>query len=185
VTQPARYALVAYVRNSVGKFVENLRRELHPELSHLAAHVTVLPPRQLNGSESAAVEALTNICKHIEPFEASLGEMETFIPATPTVFIRVCHAAQRLRDLHDQLNVNGLATKEEWPYMPHMTIIKVPTEEQAQQAYLAARKRWDSFREPRTIQIERLTFVREERDLHWLDLATVPLGPRPSSSHSR
>jgi 2'-5' RNA ligase len=169
----------------VGKFVENLRRELHPEFSHLAAHVTVLPPRQLHGTEAGAVEALTSICRQVEPFEASLGEMETFIPATPTVFIRVCHAAQRLRDLHDQLNVDGLATKEEWPYMPHMTIIKVPTEEQAQKAYLTARKRWDSFREPRTIQIERLTFVREERDLHWLDLATLPLGPQSSTSHRR
>ena len=185
MTQPDRYALVAYVKNSVGKFVENLRQELHPELPLLAAHVTVLPPRRLQGSESSAVETLTNICRHVEPFEASLGEMETFIPVTPTVFIRVCHAAQRLRELHDQLNIEGLATKEEWPYMPHMTIIKVSTEEQAQKAYLKARKRWDSFRDPRTIQIERLTFVREAQDQHWLDLATVPLGTRPSASHRR
>jgi 2'-5' RNA ligase len=185
VTQSSRYALVAYVRNPVGKFVESLRKELHPELPHLAAHVTVLPPRPLHGTESAAVETLSGICNHVEPFEASLGEMETFIPATPTVFLRVCHAAQRLRDLHDQLNVGGLATKEEWPYMPHMTIIKVASEEQAQKAYLTARKRWDNFREPRTIQIEKLTFVREERDYHWLDLATLPLGPQPTSTHRR
>ena len=165
--------------------MENLRRELHPELPHLAAHVTVLPPRPLQGSESAAVETLTSICNHLEPFEASLGEMETFIPATPTVFLRVGHAAQRLRDLHDQLNIDGLAWKEEWPYMPHMTIIKVPSEEQAQNAYLTARKRWDNFREPRTIQIERLTFVREQSDHHWLDLATLPLGPQPVATHRR
>ena len=71
------------------------------------------------------METLSDICSHVEPFEASLGEMETFIPATPTVFIRICHSAQRLRDLHDQLNTGGLSYKEEWPYMPHMTIIKV------------------------------------------------------------
>lgn len=165
--------------------MENLRRELHPELPHLAAHVTILPPRMLQGSESAALETLSDICNQVEPFEASLGEMETFIPATPTVFIRVCHSAQRLRDLHDQLNVNGLTFKEEWPYMPHMTIIKVATEEQAQKAYLTARKRWDCFCDPRTIQIKKLTFVREERDHCWLDLATLPLGPELVSSHRR
>lgn len=180
-----RYALVAYVKNPVGKFVENLRRELHPELPHLAAHVTILPPRLLQGTESAALETLSDICSQVEPFEASLGEMETFIPATPTVFIRVCHSAQRLRDLHDQLNTGGLAFKEEWPYMPHMTIIKVATEEQAQKAYLTARKRWDCFADPRTIQIKKLTFVREERDHCWLDLATLPLGPQPVASHRR
>jgi 2'-5' RNA ligase len=158
--------------------VECLRKELHPELPHLAAHVTILPPRLLQGTESAALETLFDICSQIEPFEASLGEMETFIPATPTVFLRICHSAQRLRDLHDQMNVGALSTKEEWPYMPHMTIIKVGSEEQAQKAYLIARKRWDCFVEPRTIQIKKLTFVREDRDHCWLDLATLPLGPQ-------
>src|SRR5437016_2822797 len=43
--QTRRYALVAYVRNPVGEFVERLRQELHPDLPHLPAHLTVLPPR--------------------------------------------------------------------------------------------------------------------------------------------
>ena len=185
MTSSARYALVAYVKDPVGQFVEKLRRELHPELPHLAAHVTILPPRFLQGSEAAALETLEEICSHIEPFEAGLGEMETFIPATPTVFIRIAHAAQRLRDLHDQLNINGLCCTEQWPYMPHMTIIKVPTEEQAQKAYLTARKRWDHFKGARTIHVKELTFVREQAEYHWVDLAGVPLGPRLVSTHQR
>ena len=48
--QNPRYALVAYVRSPVGEFVERQRRELHPALPHLAAHLTVLPPRLLQGS---------------------------------------------------------------------------------------------------------------------------------------
>src|SRR5262250_1908717 len=119
---PKRYALVAYVKNEVGEFVEKLRKELHPELPHLAAHVTLLPPRCLTGSEQHALEALENLCRQVEPFELSLGEVETFIPVTPTVFVRVAHAAYRMRELHDQLNINGLAFEEEWPYMPHLTI---------------------------------------------------------------
>jgi 2'-5' RNA ligase len=181
----ARYALVAYVKNPVGEFVEKLRRELHPESPHMAAHVTVLPPRFLQSSESAALGTLEDVCSHVEPFEATLGELETFIPTTPTVFIRICHAAQRLRELHDQMNRDGLAMKEEWPYMPHMTIIKVGTEELAQRAYLLGRKRWDNFPGPRSIQIKQLTFVREEKDCHWIDLGTVPLGRQPVSTHRR
>jgi hypothetical protein len=42
--QNPRYALVAYVRSPVGEFIENLRRELHPDLPHLSAHLTILPP---------------------------------------------------------------------------------------------------------------------------------------------
>src|SRR6478736_1691896 len=98
------YALVAYVRNPVGEFVEKLRRELHPELPHLAAHLTILPPRLLRGSESNVVQALREACREAEPFEVTLGEVETFIPVTATVFIRVAHGAIRMQQLHDLLN---------------------------------------------------------------------------------
>jgi 2'-5' RNA ligase len=173
-----RYALVAYVRNPVGEFVESLRRELHPELPHLAAHVTLLPPRLLDGTESEALERMEELCKDVEPFEVSLGEVETFIPVTPTVFIRVAHAAYRMRELHDRLNVNALSCREEWPYMPHLTIVKMSAEDQAQHAYRVARTRWAEFDQSRCIEVRDLTFVREEGQNLWADLAEIPLGQR-------
>ena len=178
MTRTQRYALVAYVRNPVGEFVESLRRELHPELPHLAAHVTLLPPRLLQGTESAALENIEELCKEVEPFEVSLGEVETFIPVTPTVFIRVAHAAYRMRELHDRLNVNALACHEEWPYMPHLTIVKMGAEDQAQYAYRVARTRWAEFDQSRCIEVRDLTFVREEAQNRWVDLAEIPLGQR-------
>src|SRR6266699_3404523 len=184
MAQKQRYALVTYVRNPVGEFVENLRTELHPELPHLAAHVTLLPPRYLRGNESSALETLEQVCKAVEPFEVSLGEVETFIPVTPTVFIRVAHAAYRMRELHDQLNVDGLACEEEWPYMPHLTIVKMSAEDQAQFAYRVARTRWAEFDESRCIEIRDLVFVREVAQNHWVDLADIPLGQRLARSSS-
>jgi 2'-5' RNA ligase len=178
MTRNQRYALVAYVRNPVGEFVESLRKELHPELPHLAAHVTLLPPRLLHGTESAALENMEELCKEVEPFEVSLGEVETFIPVTPTVFIRVAHAAYRMRELHDRLNVNALACHEEWPYMPHLTIVKMGAEDQAQYAYRVARTRWAEFDQSRCIEVRDLTFVREEAQNLWVDLAEIPLGQR-------
>ncbi|HUK47071.1 MAG TPA: 2'-5' RNA ligase family protein [Terriglobales bacterium] len=187
MTRNQRYALVAYVRNSVGEFVESLRKELHPELPHLAAHVTLLPPRYLQGTESAAVEKMEELCQEVEPFEVSLGEVETFIPVTPTVFIRVAHAAYRMRELHDRLNADALACREEWPYMPHLTIVKMGAEDQAQHAYRVARSRWAEFDQSRCIEVCDLTFVREESQNHWLDLAEIPLGQRlvPASGRAR
>jgi len=171
-----RYALVAYVQGPVKDFVENLRQELHPELPHLAAHLTVLPPRVLYGSETHAVEVLEEICQHQEPFDVDLGEVETFIPVTPTVFIRVGHA-RALLDLHQRLNAtSALCCAEEWEYLPHLTIAKMSTEAQAQQAYLAARHRWGQFAGSRCIHVKELTFVREADSNRWVDLAGVPLG---------
>src|SRR5712692_3986138 len=182
-----RYALVAYVKNQIGEFVENLRQELHPELPHLATHVTLLPPRFLQGTEPAALEALAletleEHCKEVDPFEVSLGEVETFIPVTPTVFIRVAHAAYRMRELHDLLNTAALLCEEEWPYMPHLTIVKMSAEDQAQYAYRVARTRWAEFNGGRCIEIRDLTFVREEAPYYWVDLAGIPLGHRLARS---
>jgi len=174
--QNPRYALVAYVRNAVGEFVENLRQELHPDLPHLPAHLTILPPRRLQGGELSALEIVEDICAQAERFEVTLGEVETFIPVTPTVFIRVAHAAYRMRELHDRLNTQALAAEEEWPYMPHLTIVKISSEELAQQAYIFARDRWAQFVGNRCVPVSELTFVREREPNCWVDLAGVPLG---------
>ena len=174
--QNPRYALVAYVRNAAGEFVERLRQDLHPDLPHLAVHLTILPPRRLNGSELSALETLEEICSRAEPFEITLGEAETFVPVTPTVYIRVAHAAERMHELHERLNTQALQSQEEWPYMPHLTIVKLSTEQLAEQAYLTARDRWALFKGSRRVLVKELTFVREESENRWLDLAGVPLG---------
>jgi len=173
--QKPRYALVAYVRGAAGEFVENLRRELHPDLPHLAAHLTILPPRPLQGSENTALQALERICSHEDPFEVNLGGMETFIPVTPTVYIRV-DGAVRMCELHRKLNTEALEFKEEWPYIPHLTIVKMSSEKPAQQAFEIARERWTQYGGSRRILLERLTFVREDAQNCWVDLAPVPLG---------
>jgi 2'-5' RNA ligase len=180
-----QYALVAYVKHPVGEFVESLRRELHPELPHLPAHLTVLPPRYLADSnnrttsppnEASALETLGEMCRQANPFEIVLGEVETFVPATPTVFIRVAHAAYRMRELHERLNSGILASREQWPYMPHLTIVKMATEEQALRAFEIARERWSQYKGSPRIAIEELTFVRESENNTWVDLAPIPLG---------
>src|SRR5512143_314190 len=130
-----QYALVAYVRNSVGEFVEALRRELHPEFAHLPAHVSVLPPRPLHASEADAVEQLVELCRTVEPFEISLGGVEAFLPTTPTVFLQISYAAYKLRELHDLVNSDGLEYCEPLPYMPHLTIAKVSSASRAKEVY--------------------------------------------------
>lgn len=176
-----RYALVTYVRNPVGEFVEQLRRELHPTIAHMAAHVTVLPPRELMGSEAAALEFLEEACSQTVPFDLELGEVETFLPTTPTVFIQVKRAAYRMRELHDQLCTRGLGCEENWPYIPHLTILKADQDEQARAALAVAQQRWAAFAGPRQVHVEELMFVRE-RDGFWQDVAPVALGRGQLSS---
>jgi len=149
----------------------------------MAAHVTILPPRELIGPESAALEFLEEACGHIIPFDVALGDVETFLPATPTVFIQVKRAAYRLRELHDKLSAEALCCAEQFPYMPHLTIAKVGSEEQALAALNVARERWAEFDGKREIHVSELMFVKEGSDC-WYDVAPVPLGRSLLSSRT-
>lgn len=171
-----RYALVAYIKTPIGEFVENLRRELHPDLPYLAAHLTLLPPRPLQGTEADALKVLSETCRRVEPFEVALGGLESFAPTTCTVYIGVSHGAERMEELHSQLNRQVLAFQEEWAYVPHLTIAKMHNTEAAQQAVEIARRRWRDYPGSRRILLDRLTFVREDAPNQWVDLAPLPLG---------
>ncbi len=177
-SKPPQYAVVAYVRNSVGHFVEDLRRELYPEHGHLPAHVTVLPPRYLRGSEQEAIALLRHNLDAVERFQIQMGPVETFVPTTPTVFLRVEKHAHRFRELHEDLNEGPFRCDEQWPYMPHLTIVKMPTASQAEEALVLSRDRWQRYQGHKTAEITEITFVREAADHHWTDLATVALKPR-------
>ncbi len=173
----SRYALVAYIHHPVGEFVENLRRELHPITLHMAAHLTILPPRPLLGTEKDALEFLEEACSRIVPFDVEMGDVDTFLPTTPTVFIQVKRAAYRMREMHDQLCTRGLNCEEAWPYIPHLTILKTEFDQQARDAALVAQERWAQFDGPRVIHVNELTFVRESQNGDgWRDVAPVPLG---------
>lgn len=179
----SRYALVSYVRNPVGEFVEKLRQELHPATAHLAAHLTILPPRQLAGTEATALEFLEETCSHVIPFDVELGDVETFLPTTPTVFLQVKRAAYRMRELHDQLGGVMRCSSENWPYIPHLTIVKTEQDEQARAATIIARERWRDFKGKRQVHVDELMFVCEMNG-QWKDVAPLPLGRRQLSSKS-
>jgi 2'-5' RNA ligase len=171
-----QYGLVAYVSDPVGQWVDDLRKELMPSLEGSAAHISILPPRPLMGTETEALDTLEELCRDVDPFEVSMGDVETFAPRTPTVFVRVAHAAYRMRELHDRLNTGVLEYQEPWPYMPHMTIAKMDGISQAEHALRVAQARWQSYSGSRRVHVAQLIFVRGSQDAGWVDVAPVRLG---------
>ena len=180
-----QYALVTYVRSELGEFIEGLRRELHPPHAHLPTHLTVLPPRPLqNGSEEDAVNMLRDLASKVSPFFVDLDKVESFLPSTPTVFIRVSWAGYRIRELHDLLNRVPLEYQEPLPYMPHVTVAKLDDNEHAAEVLRTSRVRWENYRGSHRIEVERLVFVRGGGHT-WTDLADVTLSGPPSVTVDR
>ena len=165
------YAVVAYVRSPVGIFVEELRRELHAAHTHADAHLTILPPRPLRGTEQQALDLMDSVASSTTPFQVTMGDVETFIPVTPTVFLRVARGAYRMRELRDKLNRDVLCFQEPWPYMPHLTIAKMDTNDEALRVLERARQLWPAYTGPRAAPIDSFTLVKGTGE-RWVDVAT-------------
>ena len=174
--QTRRYALVAYLKNPAGEFVENLRRELHPDFPHLAAHLTILPPRPLQGSEDSALQVLERICGHEEPFHVNLGEVETFIPVTPTVFIRVEDGATRMRELHGKLNTEVLAISGGMALHSSCHHHQDECGAAGAQRSQMARQRWTNITVSAVSWWKSSPLFARTRSNCWVDLAPVLLG---------
>ncbi len=175
---PSQHAVVAYVRNDLGRFVEDLRREVHPEHVHLGSHLSILPPRHLQGSEEEARRLLGKLCRTFDPFEVTLSEVANFVPTTPTVFLRISYGAYRMRELHDLLDQGPLGGAEQWPYIPHLTLAKVDDLQRAQEIYETALRHWERYRGSRQVLVDEITFVRNTDADGWRDVTPVPLGSK-------
>src|SRR5450432_2758768 len=162
-----RYGLVAYVTNPVGKFVEALRRELRPAAPRAIAHLTILPPRLLHGTEAEALAALRPVCQQNAAFSVELSDISTFLPGTPTVFVGIGEGAERMQSLHRMLNAGPLEWAETWPYVPHLTVVRMDTPGEASALVPTVRSRWQGYEGTRRIQVTELAFVREQEDLTW------------------
>jgi 2'-5' RNA ligase len=170
------YALVAYLGGELSEFAGNLRAELTPNHAQLRPHVTILPPRQLTLSEQATTDCLRNGCRQFAALRIGFEGIENFLPANAAIYLGVRDGARHLRSMHDQLNSGELFFAEPWPYVPHLTLAHFEQAERVVAAVEIAKQRWRDYRGAREFLVEELTFVREQREDCWEDLATIPLG---------
>jgi 2'-5' RNA ligase len=173
--QPPRYAVVTYLHGPLANFVEDLRRQLAPEQAHMRAHLTLLSPRVLESPPEKLLSALNRICYKIESVQVALGQVETFLPVTSTVYLGLHEGARQVCDLHQRLNQYGLRAEDPWAYVPHVTLAKFDEEAVAQKALEGTRRQWSSYAGARDFPVKELTLVRETEHERWNDLAKVAL----------
>ena len=170
------YAVVSYITGELGKFVDELRAEFTPAQAHLRAHLTLLPPRPLLGSVEEASHTLEELCRQLKPLEVGFGEVRLFVPISPTAYLSIEKGAERVIAMHDALNIAEFLCYEALPYIPHLTVAAMTSDEELEHAAGVARQRWTEYRGPRAARLTELTFaVDPELGNHWDDLASFPL----------
>lgn len=168
------FALVGYLPEPLGSFIDGLRLELDPDY-RAQAHVTILPPRPLNGSPEAAWGELRQSLQNVPAFPVVLGEVELF-PGSDVIYISIRTGFRELEHLHRALNRGLLEFSEPWRYHPHVTLVQGRIGETSSELDRAA-KRWSQFHASRRFLLNGLTFVQFTLENRWMDLARTGLHP--------
>lgn len=171
------FALVIYIPDPLGRFLDDLRRELVPGCNP-HAHVSVLPPRPLSVEVSTAYEQARLAAEEFEPFEVEATGIEVF-PLTNVIYINVGWGSEQFRSMHRMMNRDGLAYEEPFVYHPHITLAQELQPDEVESMLKFAKHRWAEFQGSRTFRAERAVFVQNTTDNCWVDLAGISLGSVP------
>jgi 2'-5' RNA ligase len=172
--RPNVFALVIYIPDPLGAFLDNLRRELVPSYNP-HAHVSVLPPRSLAVDWQTASEQARTLAESWPPFDIELTDLQVF-PTTDVLYLEVGAGARELREMHAAMNTRALAFPEPFVYHPHITLAQEVPREAVPELCEYAVRRWNEFRGRRVFRAERAVFVQNTVDNIWVDLAEYSFG---------
>jgi 2'-5' RNA ligase len=168
------YALVIYIPDPLGRFLDELRRELAPGCNP-HAHVSMLPPRPLSVDWQVAGEQVRGLTETQPPFAVRLAEVRIF-PVTNVTYIEVGAGTSELHRMHDAINRGALAFEEPFAYSPHITLAQQIEPDRVQAVHELAGRRWKEFTGPKTFRAERAAFVQNTAGNCWIDLAEFRFG---------
>jgi 2'-5' RNA ligase len=168
------FALVIYIPDPLGRFLDDLRRELAPQCNP-HAHVSVLPPRLLAVEWQAAAEQARALMAGWAPFDVELAGLQIF-PVTNVIYIEIGAGAAELRRMHTAMNAGALEFEEPFPYHPHITLAQEIPQQEVPAIYELAQRRWREYGGSGVFRAERTVFVQNRLDDCWIDLAEYRLG---------
>ena len=169
------YALVVYLPDPLGRFLDDLRRELVPGCNP-HAHVSVLPPRPLSGDWQVAREQVRALAVSWQPFDITLGGIGMF-PVTNVIYIELVQGAAEMHKLHAAMNSDALRFDEPFQYHPHITLAQEMPGNQVTTVHARASELWNGFTGSKTFRANRAAFVQNTLGNCWIDLAEYSLGP--------
>jgi hypothetical protein len=168
------FALVIYIPDPLGRFLDELRRELVPHCDP-HAHVSVLPPRPLAVDWREASAQAQALVESWTPFDIELGPIHRF-QVTDVVYLNVGAGAAELRRMHTAMNASVFEFHEPFPYHPHVTLAQEVTHDSVARVEDLAMRRWRAFAGVREFRAERAVFVQSTLSGRWIDLAEYSMG---------
>jgi 2'-5' RNA ligase len=177
------FALVSYIPDPLGAFLQSLRHSL-PGQENPRAHITVLPPRPLK----APMESVSHVAKPIlgrfEPFPVELRDVKVF-PETHIMYLAIGGGSDQLHRLHDALNTGILTHEENFEFSPHLTISGAIPFENLAEVKAEAGRAWEKYNGEKRFQIADVVALWQPPHGSWDDwnrLWDHELGDRGTSA---
>ena len=151
VAEWGSFALVAYIPEPLGAFLQSMRHDL-PGQENPQAHITVLPPRPLKApAESASREARLTLGR-FEPFLVELLSVKVF-PETHILYLEVGEGEETLHRLHNALNAGVLSHEEDFEFLPHLTMSGIIPAEHLASVKARASRAWKKYQGEKRFRI--------------------------------
>lgn len=119
-----RLALVILITGSAGRRLQDLRRLCDPDLAErIPPHITVVFPFEGEPSFLPLERHCWEVCHHVRPFWASLGEI-VLVPEERLAYVEIEEGKEELAALREALFEGRYAPPRDQmaPYRPHVTI---------------------------------------------------------------
>jgi 2'-5' RNA ligase len=170
-----QYALVTYLPDELGSFLDQLRRDI------ARSHLSLLPPRPLHSPAFEAESQIQHMSRVTQPFVVGIGDVCVF-PKTSVIYLELSSGQGDLAKLHDQLSTGALSFDEPFPFHPHVTLAQNFAPETLASRVSLAQERWAAYRGPKEFLLDRVVFVQNSdnncwRDLRQFELLGLPTAP--------
>jgi len=145
------FALVAYIPDPLGAFLQSLRHDL-PGQENPQVHITVLPPRPLKAPvETASHEAKLTL-GGFQPFAVGLYSVKVF-RETHILYLDIAEGDSALHKLHGALNSGVLSHEENFEFLPHLTISGAISFDRLGPVKAEATRAWEEYQGEKRFEV--------------------------------
>ncbi len=168
-------ALVTYLPDPLGSFLTGLRQLLAGEHKP-EAHITFLPPRPLALPVEGAATEVRQILFGVEQFVVELGAVHVF-PGTNSLYLSLERGRSDLLRLHESLNGGNLFARENFEFIPHLTLSGELTPGELDEAFGTAESAWNASTLSRSFLVSDVILLWQAGcfDREWSRLSSFPL----------
>ena len=173
-----QYALVTYLPDELGFFLDQLRRDLVAQCN-ARSHLSLLPPRPIHVPPVEAEQQIQSISRNAQPFVVGIGGISVF-PKTSVIYLELESGQSQIESFHGHFDRGPLEFAEPFPFHPHITLAQNFAPETVAERLEVAQQQWATYRGPKEFLLDRVVFVQNSVNNCWRDLKTFPLLGLPS-----